>query len=123
MFFLPIHAYEKDNLIYEIISENEASVSVRACDEGFKATSLVIPETIDIDGKTYTVTEVESFGFIDSESLVDVQLPPTLTSIGESAFRNCLSLGEISIPETVTTLMAKAFAGCISLKKANIPSK
>ena len=52
MFSLPIHAYEKDNLIYEIISEDEATVSVRANEEGYKATSLVIPETVDSDGKT-----------------------------------------------------------------------
>lgn len=92
MFSLPIHAYEKDNLIYEIISEDEATVSVRANEEGYKATSLVIPETVDIDGKTYTVTEVECFGFSDSESLVDVKLPSTLKLLGQQCFDECYNL-------------------------------
>ena len=48
IFFLPIHAYEKDNLIYEITSEDEATVSVRASEEGFKGTSLVSQKGQDI---------------------------------------------------------------------------
>lgn len=120
MFFLPIHAYEKDNLIYEIISEDEATVSVRANEEGFKGTSLVIPETIDIDGKTYTVTEVESFGFSDSESLVDVQLPSTLKLLGQQCFDECYNLKSVDIPNGCK-LESYIFYGCLELEKVHLP--
>ena len=120
MFSLPIHAYEKDNLVYEIISEDEATVSVRASEEGFKAASLVIPETIDIDGKTYTVTEVGSFGFSDSESLVDVQLPSTLKLLGQQSFDECYHLKSVDIPNGCK-LESYIFYGCLELEKVHLP--
>lgn len=120
MFSLPIHAYEKDNLVYEIISEDEATVSVRASEEGFKAASLVIPETIDIDGKTYTVTEVGSFGFSDSESLVDVQLPSTLKLLGQQCFDECYHLKSVDIPNGCK-LESYIFYGCLELEKVHLP--
>ena len=120
MFFLPIHAYEKDNLVYEIISEDEATVSVRANEEGFKGTSLVIPETIDIDGKTYTVTEVECFGFSDSESLVDVQLPSTLKLLGQQCFDECYHLKSVDIPNGCK-LESYIFYGCLYLETSKRP--
>lgn len=120
MFSLPIHAYEKDNLVYEIISEDEATVSVRACEEGFKAKSLVIPETVDIDGKTYTVAEVGSFGFSDSESLVDVQLPSTLKLLGQQCFDECYHLKSVDIPNGCK-LESYIFYGCLELEKVHLP--
>ena len=120
MFSLPIHAYEKDNLVYEIISEDEATVSVRASEEGFKAASLVIPETIDIDGKTYTVTEVGSFGFSDSESLVDVQLPSTLKLLGQQSFDECYHLKSVDIPNGCK-LESYIFYGCLELERVHLP--
>jgi len=120
MFFLPIHAFEKDNLIYEIISEDEATVSVRANEEEFKATSLVIPETIDIDGKTYTVTQVESFGFSDKESLVDVQIPSTVKLLGQQCFDECYHLKSVDIPNGCK-LESYIFYGCLELEKVHLP--
>lgn len=120
MFSLPIHAYEKDNLIYEIISEDEATVSVRANEEGYKATSLVIPETVDIDGKTYTVTEVECFGFSDSESLVDVKLPSTLKLLGQQCFDECYNLKSVDIPNGCK-LESYIFYGCLKLERVHLP--
>lgn len=120
MFVLSAHAYEKDNLIFEITSEEEATVSVRADEEAFKATSVVIPEKIDIDGKTYTVTELSSFGFYGCESLVDIQLPNTLKLLGQQCFDECFNLKSVDIPNGCE-LESYVFNACMKLERVHLP--
>ena len=50
---------------------------------------VVIPATIQRDGKTYKVTAIDEEAFRDCESLTEVVLPEGLKSIGYMAFDNC----------------------------------
>ena len=66
---------------------------------------IVIPETINYNGKEYTVTEIGSFAFADSWYLPSVSIPKTINKIGKYAFRNCNSLrnsGKVIIPDLTT---------------------
>eukprot|EP00980_Cylindrotheca_fusiformis_P004537 scaffold965_cov93-Cylindrotheca_fusiformis.AAC.1 len=92
-----------------------------------------------------SVREIPSSAFKDCRALVQVQLPATLTRIGEYAFRYCANLkcvqfvsntsleassfnhslenGLIEFPEkTVLRIDAYAFAGCHSLRKVIVSS-
>ncbi len=75
------------------------------------ATNLVIPEQIG----GFDVIEISTEAFAQNNSLENVTLPSTLTSIGECAFWNCGNLLTINIPSNVTTLGDYAFADCLSL--------
>ena len=55
------------------------------------------------------------------ESLPDIVIPTSVTSIGDSAFSWCLSLSEIVIPSSVTSIGDRAFEDCSSLKYISIP--
>lgn len=46
---------------------------------------------------------------------------PNLTTIGAEAFRGCTALTEFVAPEKVTSIGANAFQGCSALKKAVLP--
>jgi hypothetical protein len=59
--------------------------------------------------------------FNGCESLAAIDLPKTLTSIGDGAFANCKSLSSIEIPESVTVLGDEAFANCENLKFVAVP--
>lgn len=120
IFVLSTHAYEKDNLIFEITSEEETTVSVRADAEALKASSVVIPEKIDIDGKTFTVTELSSFGFYGCESLVDIQLPNTLKLLGQQCFDECANLKSVDIPNGCQ-LESYVFNACMKLERVHLP--
>ena len=49
---------------------------------------LVIPESINVDGVDYEVTEIEKYAFQGSPDLTSVKLPKTIKSIGAYAFAN-----------------------------------
>jgi hypothetical protein len=45
-----------------------------------------------------------------------VNIPESVTTIGDYAFRNCDSLTSVNIPDSVTTIGNSAFIYCTSLK-------
>ena len=53
--------------------------------------------------------------FEGCESLTDITLPDSLTTIRNSAFYKCASLESIVIPESVTSIEENAFEACNSL--------
>lgn len=81
---------------------------------------LTIPESIEVEGNTYTVTEIEEGAFYYyiedyisgdtfSSELEGVIIPNTVTKIGYRAFYECISLRNISIPASVTVIDENAF--------------
>ena len=60
-----------------------------------------------------------AFSFCDS--LSEIVIPSSVTSIGDSAFSGCRSLSEIVIPSSVTSIGDCAFSDCSSLKYIFIP--
>ena len=68
------------------------------------------------------VTSVGSCAFCeDSGQLATVQLPESLTAIGQGAFGTCTALRSVSIPKNVTTIGHSAFSDCTSLTSIAIP--
>ena len=53
--------------------------------------------------------------FYNCTSLASIEIPDSVTSIGENAFYNCDSLTRIEIPDSVTSIGEKAFYSCGSL--------
>ena len=59
--------------------------------------------------------------FSGCDSLSEIVIPSSVTSIGDHAFSGCDSLSEIVIPSGVTSIGNYAFSGCSSLKYISIP--
>ena len=55
-------------------------------------TEITIPETIIVDGITYSVTSIGYGAFYNCSSLTSITIPNNVTSIGDNAFYNCSSL-------------------------------
>ena len=79
--------------------------------------NIVIPEKImgkevsSIAGSTFSKTDIKS-----------VEIPETVTVIGEKAFAYCENLESVKIGENVEKILEGAFFQCTSLKSANIPA-
>ena len=83
---------------------------------------MVIPEEIEYNGDTYTVTGIYNDAFNRAYDLTSISLPKTILSIGQYAFAECKSLTSITIPESVTTIADFAFSDCTGLTSVTIPS-
>ena len=56
------------------------------------------------------------------ETITNLTIPSSVTSIGTDAFIDCISLTSITIPSSVTGIGSYAFQGCTSLTSITIPS-
>ena len=68
------------------------------------------------------ITEVYPKLFYNCKLLESVDLPDTVSIIGEQSFTNCSLLKEIKIPEGVTTIPTMTFRNCTSLEKVTFPT-
>ena len=87
------------------------------------ATSVKIPETIQINGKDFAVTEIAADAFKNNKKLTKVTMPKNIKVIGKNAFQNCSALKTVTIGSSVTTIGDGAFQGCSRLTKVTIPAK
>ena len=113
--------FEPEPLAFDIISSEEMTAQVAANKMMQLCGEIVIPETADINGKTYKVTTLADDAFANCEELTKVTLPTSINHIGERAFMGCKSLKECNIPNGITTLAAETFADCESLVTVAIP--
>ena len=83
---------------------------------------LGVPETLS---GSYSVKEgtriICNHAFWHCNSLSDIVIPSSVTSIGDRAFHWCLSLSDFAIPASVTSIGDRAFEDCSSLKYISIP--
>lgn len=70
---------------------------------------VVIPETVTYNDKTYTVVGIQNGTFYDCSNLTSVQIPETITRIGESAFGKCSSLTSITIPRSHLSVFGHSY--------------
>ena len=107
-----------EHVLFEltILSDNTYAIS------GIKditVTSITIPDKI----YGFPVTKILENAFKDNSSLMSVQIPDSLKSIGKGAFKNCTALSEliISADSELVSIDADAFYGCTNLKSVYIP--
>ncbi len=94
---------------------------------------IVIPETVEFEGETYTVTGIGAFSFYSCtditgttnreghETIISVEIPETVTSIGKNAFMGCLGLTSIYMPNSVTSIGQYVCYECSGLTSVHLP--
>ena len=75
-----------DGICYNLNSEDKtAEVTSGVVYSG----EVVIPSSITVEGKEYTVTSIRNSAFYECSSLTSVTIPNSVTSIGNYAFDVC----------------------------------
>ncbi len=69
-----------------------------------------------------SVTRIGNWAFSQCSALQSVSIPSSVTTIGNGAFFGCRSLKSINIPSSVIIIGNRAFEGCKALQSVNIPS-
>ena len=102
-----------DGIYYNLISK--AKTAEVTSGEGKYWGEVVIPRSITVEGKEYTVTFIGAYAFENCSGLTSVTIPNSVTSIDGYAFKNCSGLTSITIPNSVTSIGGFAFNKCIPL--------
>lgn len=106
---------------YKILIQSETVAFYQVNNK--KATKIVVPMTVTIDGIKYKVTAISDNAFSGCKKLKAVTTGRNVTTIGNKAFFNCTSLRKITIPASVIKIGKKAFYGCKKLKTITIKTK
>ena len=101
-----------DDIRYTIDKNDSTAVSVTGTtgygDENNKK-DLVLPETVEYNGVTYTVTSIGNGAFARKNGLNSIVIPNTVVLIAESAFASNWGLTSIEIPASVVEIGTRAF--------------
>lgn len=79
--------------------------------------SWTILDTINNITIPDSVTSIGSYTFEGCTSLTSITIPDSVTSIGSGAFSGCKGLTSIEIPDSVTSIGNSAFDNCENLKE------
>lgn len=85
------------------------------------ATEIVVPESVEYNGGEYKVTRLgdNCFSF---HYLTSIDIPSSVTSIGEKCFYWCYYLTKVNIPASVTSIEDGCFMYCANLTSIYIPA-
>lgn len=109
-------------VVFENIMNNDSALVfvTGLTDNGRTIKDVVVPDSINTNGKTYAIKWIMPYAFSRCTNLESITIPNTITSIGEGTFFNCTGLLSVTIPNTITSIGNFAFYGCKSLAAINI---
>ena len=117
-------AYDVLNQLgYEKVKNNDDYYDIKKIEDGTIVTNLEIPAIFrDNEGNKYKITGIGTDFFACCNSLENVTIPNSVTTIEPGAFYECPSLENVTIGNSVTTIEQDAFAYCNSLENVTIPN-
>ena len=126
MMLLPLlakaEAVEINGIYYNLSTENYTAEVTYAPDYFYYSGEIVIPETVNYEGMSYSVTSIGNGTFFRCLDVTSITIPNSVTTIGFRAFYSCSGLTSITIPNSVTSIGNYAFHGCSSLTFITIPN-
>lgn len=90
--------------------------------ESFIGSELVIPSSVNFNGKTYIVSSIGDCAFEECSFLNSVSIPNSVKSIGISAFYRCINLESVIIPDSLTSIGHHSFSYCKKLTSVDLPN-
>jgi len=106
-----------DNVTY-LLYENFLTAS--AINVSNTSTSITIPNSINNDVNTFSVTSIGDNAFKNNTSLLSVIIGDLVTSVGTEAFNGCTSLTSVTVGISVVTIGSESFKDC-SFTSISIP--
>ena len=120
------HDFEVDGICYNLINATEVEITYKGSShnefENEYTDNIIISETVEYYGFTYSITSIGNYAFYECINLTGIDIPDSVTSIGERAFEGCYSLIDVVIGNNVTSIGEWAFSGCTSLTVVEIPN-
>ena len=107
---------EKDGIIYYCAMGDGIATVVEGNDEILNDQDVIIPSKIKAYGKDCAVKTIATQAFLSISGINSITIEEGIEEIGRLAFMNCYYLEKIDLPSTLTSIGDKAFAYISSLK-------
>lgn len=106
-----------DSLKYVLAEDNPGYCRIMDVDAGHRLpvtedSTLVIPASVTIEGRTYEISDIESDAFCNHLEIKHLIISEGISGIQEGAFRRCANLKSIHLPSSLYCLNATSFAFC-----------
>ena len=102
--------FECGGLYYTTTSANSVAVAAEMATNNPYKGVYIIPEQVYYDGANYQVTAIADSAFFQSKA-TEVQVPNTVTTIGECAFAYATDLANITLPLHLKDVSKMLLAG------------
>ena len=94
-----------DGVYYQLICDGHTAKVLNS--PNYSAlTSVTIPGSVSYEGTTYTVIEIAANAFAGCNSIIAINIPSSITTIGDYAFQNCTGLyyiySNVEMPNSIT---------------------
>ncbi len=111
-------------LYYKITNTTKKTVEVVFNENYLNMTSVTIPSSVTYKNEKYSVSTIGKKAFYKSKSLIEVSIPKTIITVGDSAFAECNNLNQVIFNgvSSLKEIGVQAFGDCSSLENLNIPS-
>ena len=106
---------------YDSSSSNKYSAILRYS-SGSDARNYVYQNSVRNIELGRSVTSIDNYAFMYCYSLASITIPNSVTSIGDGVFSSCSSLASVTIPNGVTSISDSVFSSCSSLASVTIPN-
>ena len=110
---------EIDGINYGLNGETKQATVIKKSSGSYSG-NVVIPESVEHEGITYSVTSIGDYTFALCTGLTSVTIPNSVTSIGKETFALCSGLTSVTIPNSVTSIGGSAFYECSGLTSVTI---
>lgn len=115
--------FEYEGLMYRINKDSETpSVELIGVAEGNTNSQANIPATAINGTDEYPVVGIAANAFADNQDIKSVEIPASVTSIGDGAFAGCDSLS-VTMPGNNVTMGEGVFEGCSDLAVKVTPTE
>ena len=108
--------FEIDGISYSVSGR---TAIITGCDHSIK--EIVLPDSVDYNGKKYPVTEMAIRAFSQRSNLEKIKLPKSIISIGDQCFYYCTSLKSVTLSDSLTTIGRSAFKVSTGLTSLTLP--
>lgn len=103
-----------EDVDYEIINDNEVVIGLKT--NAPIAPKIVIPDSLEIGGKYYSVNMLDSESFYNCSWLEEVEIPESVKYVCRGSFCDCVNLKTVIFRGDIRVIGAVAFLNCASLE-------
>lgn len=118
------YEFSNEQFCFTLDCSNKTAILTSCLDTNseIEIPSKLVGYTIPGIGKLdeYEVIGIADKAFQTKTSIVTIQIPDTIKTIGKSAFTNCTKLEKLELPKSIDSIGVNALIGCNKLKQVYI---